>query len=490
MKLPEFKNLNQFVDKYLIYFSLLPLLFYLIFRFPVFSMNVDEVGQYWMALGQWHGTPMNTSSGTFSDVVKENIYHNLDPGGFTFLLYLWLKISHNFIWIKLLPLLFYFGFLYFTIKLIKCFIPNDKNFAFLFIPIILILSRVFFIYGVLLRAYSLEYFAIAFCLYQLFKNENSQKYFFYCGFFCAIFLWSRYGFGIHILAFFITSLFKYKNHFNLKSLLKNSLLFSIPVILSMVLIYLITLKYQFVKPSNILCYEKYIVNGNFKKAFSLVYDHIFTIINMPIYLFILYFLLRQKFKDKILINDNINYKNIKVFVIYIVIYHLINFGISFLGLYPYSPHSYNSKQYEYFALIFSLLLIWIGLNYIPLLRFLFVFVLIIISCFVVYEKRFLNVVNTKEMVSKYNSNNNIYISIMDFPFSRYLFEEKIIKSKYKKVVLLEPENLSAVEKGSIVFYNIDWDKFVKKTYFDETFLKIESADTKNKQQWIVVYKKK
>lgn len=489
MKLPEFKSINHFVEKYLIYFSLLPLVFYLFIRFPVVSMNIDEAGQYWMAQGQWHGTSMNTPPGTFSDVISENIYHNLDPGGFTFLLYLWLKISHNFLWIKLLPLLFYFGFIYFTIKIIKCFINNDKNFAFLFIPLILILSRVFYIHGVLLRAYSVEYFAIAFCFYLLFKKENLQKYFFYSGIFCAIFLWSRYGFGIHILAFFITSLLKYKNDLNIRSLLKNTLLFSIPVIVSMVLIYLITLKYQFIKPSTMFCYEKYIINGNFKKAVSLVYDQIFTIINIPIYLFILYILFKRKIKNRILLYDNINYDKIKLFIIYIMIYHIINFGISCLGLYPYSPHSYNSKQYEYFSIIFSFLLLWIGLKYILSLRFLLVFALIIISSFVVYKKRFLNVLNTKDMVSKYNSNNNLYISIMDFPFIRYLFEEKILISKYKKVSMLDTEKLNKVEKGSIVFYNIDWDKFVKKTFFDETFIKIDSADTKNKQQWIVVYRK-
>lgn len=489
MKIPAFKKINYLVDKYLIYLSILPLFFYIIIRFPIISMNVDESGQYWMSQGQWHGTAMNTPSGKFSDVIYENIHHNLDPGGFTFLLYLWLKISHNYFWVKLLPLLFYLGFIYFTLKFIKFFIINDKKYlALMFIPLILLLSKVFIIHGVLLRPYSMEYFAIAFCLYMLFKNEYSKKYFFYSGFFCAIFLWSRYGYSIHIIAFFITSLFNFKNHLDFKSFIKNSLLFTIPIIISLLLIFILTLKYQYIKPSTIFCYEKYIIDGNIIRAFRLIFDHIFTIINIPIYLFILYIYLKRK--TLILKNDNLNYGKIKLFVIYIIIYHIVNFVISFLGLYPYSPHSYNSKQYEYFSIIFSLLLLMIGFNYLFSLRFLFVFTLIILSSIMVYNKRFLNVVNTKDIFIRYNSKNNIYILIMDFPFIRYLIEEKIIISKYNKVALLDTENLNKIEKGSIVFYNIDWDKFVNKTYFDYTFMKIETDDIKNKQQWIVVYKKK
>ena len=67
----------------------------------------DESGQFFMSLGLNHFSPPNESPGSFLDVIKNNNNYNLDPGGFTVLLYLWMKISTNYIWIRLLPFLFF-----------------------------------------------------------------------------------------------------------------------------------------------------------------------------------------------------------------------------------------------------------------------------------------------------------------------------------------------------------------------------------------------
>jgi hypothetical protein len=67
----------------------------------------DESMQFWMALGlDGFGAPL-TPRGALSDILKENAIANLDPGGFSLILGLWMTFSTNEIWQRALPLLFF-----------------------------------------------------------------------------------------------------------------------------------------------------------------------------------------------------------------------------------------------------------------------------------------------------------------------------------------------------------------------------------------------
>ena len=85
----------------------------------VFSYNAlrnpwlwfDESGQFWISKGLNHYSEVYAASGGLSDVIENNRHYNLDPGGFSVLLYFWLLINDSStLFLRLLPYLFFLGF--------------------------------------------------------------------------------------------------------------------------------------------------------------------------------------------------------------------------------------------------------------------------------------------------------------------------------------------------------------------------------------------
>ena len=81
----------------------------------VFSYNAlrnpwlwfDESGQFWISKGLNHYSEVYAASGGLSDVIENNRHYNLDPGGFSVLLYFWLLINDSStFFLRLLPYLF------------------------------------------------------------------------------------------------------------------------------------------------------------------------------------------------------------------------------------------------------------------------------------------------------------------------------------------------------------------------------------------------
>jgi len=54
----------------------------------------DESMQFWMSLGLDGFGPPHTPPGRFWDVVRNNAIANLDPGGFTIIMWLWLDLAN------------------------------------------------------------------------------------------------------------------------------------------------------------------------------------------------------------------------------------------------------------------------------------------------------------------------------------------------------------------------------------------------------------
>jgi hypothetical protein len=67
----------------------------------------DESMQFWISLGLDGFDAPLTPRGTLGDILEENAIANLDPGGFSLLLGLWITVSTNEIWQRALPLLFF-----------------------------------------------------------------------------------------------------------------------------------------------------------------------------------------------------------------------------------------------------------------------------------------------------------------------------------------------------------------------------------------------
>ncbi len=67
----------------------------------------DESVQYWISRGVDAYAPPLQPTGTLADVMKHNGIANLDPGGFSVMLYYWLKVSRGPEWQRVLPLLIF-----------------------------------------------------------------------------------------------------------------------------------------------------------------------------------------------------------------------------------------------------------------------------------------------------------------------------------------------------------------------------------------------
>lgn len=481
-----FKNNFDVRKLFFVVLTFIPLLLFVIIRFPVFAMNLDEAGQYWMALGQNHFSPFYSMSGGFMDAVTQNKLYNLDPGGFTFILHFWLKISHHYFWVKLLPLIFFIGFIVYLVKLLKLFIKDNKDYAFLIIPILFI-SNAIPLYGVFLRAYSMEYFGIAISLYYLFSAKKAEQFYLKAGLLCALILWSRYGFGIHIVALYCASLLKFKDSFNRKAFLINSLYFGIPIIISMVLIYVVTLKSQFIKPTVNPSYFQYMSDGSIKKTWELIYQQLTSFINLPLIILVLIYIFRKKIY---FIHDGnsfrINY--LKLIILYFGFYHLVNFILSYFGLYPYSPKSYNSKQFEFFNILCIFFLAVFFVRFFANYRIIILVTVIGVGSYLAINKKNQGSINLLYLLNKYNAQACLFVSTCNYPTTRYLIEQKIFSPKYTSIEVYKSDSL--VNPGSIIFYNELEHIYYHKINFDSTYLLIEKLKSKNPTHNSIVYLKK
>lgn len=484
------KNLLNVIKKRFYIIAILPFVIFLIFKYNIFSMNFDESGQYWMSLGQNHFSAFNTPEKGLSDVIKNNISHNLDPGGFTVLLHFWLKVSHHYLWVMLLPMLFFIGFVIYSIKLMQLFIVEKKYYSFLFIPVLFLANYSTF-YSVYLRAYTMEYFGIILSIYLLFKIDKPKNFYLYSGIVCSLFLWSRYGFGIHILALFICSLFKFiyieKN--KIKNILIYSTFFILPILFSCVFIYYITLYYQYTKPTNFSTYAINISDGDFIKLLNQIINQVKSYINFPLISLILLIVFFFVYTKKISNLDNYNLKsnNILILVVYIILYHIISIVLSYLGLYPYSINSINCRQYLYFNLICIFFFMVLILNYFnSYAGFIFIFI-VFIGCVFAYKEKNVEKLNYYDLLVKYNSKAIIYVSKTNFATIRYIKEERILNLKFKEIKILD--NLKNIERGSYIFINMI-DLLYAKDKFDNTFEKLENVRDKFNGWETEVYIKK
>jgi len=69
-------------------------------------LSYDEAAQFWIAKGvDVYGIPC-AENGNLSDLLFVNRDHSQSPGGFGILLRLWTMVSNNYIWLRVLPIIF------------------------------------------------------------------------------------------------------------------------------------------------------------------------------------------------------------------------------------------------------------------------------------------------------------------------------------------------------------------------------------------------
>jgi hypothetical protein len=162
----------------------------------------DESMQFWMSLGlDGFGAP-HTPAGSFRDAIRHNGIANLDPGGFTVVMWLWLKLATGEVWQRILPLLFFlfgmgcFGWLGWTLRrsvlfaILSSLVPAAY-------PLLLD-------YATEVRAYSMEFAGIAVgcILLERARSRPELRPAFIAGAVFALFLGSRYSYGLFAAAAF------------------------------------------------------------------------------------------------------------------------------------------------------------------------------------------------------------------------------------------------------------------------------------------------
>jgi hypothetical protein len=287
----------------------------------------DESGQFWMAKGLNHFSPPLQAEGNIKDVIHQNAAYNLDPGGFTIILHFWTKIANAHIWLRLLPFLF-FILTMMVFSLITFKWTNNLTIS-LFMSFVAALSPLLIHYAFEVRPYSMEYLGTVLTVYfvERFKVKINNRGLMLFGCLMAIFMTSRYAVNIPILISVLIILFLViKNSRDTKQFIVSAFSFGFPLLVSSILIYTLTFRYQIpnVKPpvyvlSYMLKYKNITAFPDFPA---------FIIFNIPFIFFVGLYLYCKRY------NRNIANK-FDLFFLIIIANNLAFIILSFLGINPW-----------------------------------------------------------------------------------------------------------------------------------------------------------
>ncbi len=208
-------------------------------------LSFDESGQFFMSKGLNHYSAPYSSEGTLLDALRENRFYNLDPGGFTFLLWFWSSVSDHVVWLRLLPFFFYLAAIVGVYRLLAFYV-SDKIWRVAITVLLLGINLVALLMAPLLRAYSME---VCGCVWTLFflhrlSEKNTIGNFFLLSLFLSFFCTSRYGFVLFafgVALYVLAWIFKHNERQN--ALLK-ALVFGLPTLMTVVAIFLVETQYQ------------------------------------------------------------------------------------------------------------------------------------------------------------------------------------------------------------------------------------------------------
>lgn len=204
----------------------------------------DEAGQFYIAKGLFHYSDPFTPYSNLSDVLFYNRYFNKDPGGFGVLLHYWSMISNHYIWLRLLPLLFYCCMLLLSFLLFKKQVYSTVL-AVLLTSIFLV-HPVFSIEACEIRAYSMEMLGVMLSLFVITQYRSlSYKIVLLLAVIIALFMTSRYSFVVYASAFSIYFAYLLYQNEGLKKFLNKLFLYGGIVLLSLFLIWYLSFQYQF-----------------------------------------------------------------------------------------------------------------------------------------------------------------------------------------------------------------------------------------------------
>jgi len=203
----------------------------------------DESGQFWMSKGLNHFSQPLMPEGNITDVINANNIHNLDPGGYTLGLRFWMILGDSPTWLR------GFSFIFFIITMLACagtvYIWTKNRFFSLAAGLLPLSAPIIAYYSYELRPYSMEVcgVALSFFLLERVSRRPDVKQYFGLGVVCAFFLTSRYSFISTVIATGICILWIIRD-LQWRSKITLFSAFCLPVLISCLGIYLITLSHQ------------------------------------------------------------------------------------------------------------------------------------------------------------------------------------------------------------------------------------------------------
>lgn len=288
------------------------------------SLWYDEAGQFFIAKGLNHDSAPFSKENGLKQVIENNANYNLDPGGFSILLHFWTKVSNSSEWLRLLPYIFFLGFLFCWIYLFYSWF-HSINVALLssFVPLV---SRSAYInLGFEIRAYSMECLGTLLCviaLSQLKEHLTTKKLLIWSCIF-AIFITSRYS---EVIVVFVASLIVVYFIYSSKAFVKQKLIFCVvyatPLFVSLAYIVLAAQIHQ----------NKYMVPLDYVSYISRDYKELATLGNFMFLGIIVGFIVLLFFRNK-----HPLIKKHETLLFFTVAVNILFIALSAFGLYPWSP---------------------------------------------------------------------------------------------------------------------------------------------------------
>ncbi len=207
----------------------------------------DEAATFWISQGIKIDAEPLTKVGGIYDVIENNKFLNLDPGGFSILLHFWSKINTSPTFLRLLPFLFYLGAQIVFILLLNKRLKNIH--LSMFFSLILFVFPNFYSSAYELRAYSMELFSILLTMYLIemtkdLKNINYRKIYI-LSVFISISITSRYSTMIFtVIAYGIISYNLLKSDFNFKSKIAKITFITLPILIVSTSVYIYSYRFQ------------------------------------------------------------------------------------------------------------------------------------------------------------------------------------------------------------------------------------------------------
>lgn len=378
----------------------------------------DEGGQFYIAKGLHHYSDPYSPYGGLKDVLFYNRYFNKDPGGFGILLHYWSMVSNYYVWLRLLPLLFYIGVLVVSYKM--CKLLSLSTLLSVLLTSLFLIHPVFAVEACEIRGYSMEMLGAILGFYLLVKKENEWHIGSLILFALALafFMTSRYSFIIYAFALSLYLLYSLYTQKGFGRSIGMMLPYGSILMMMVLLIGYLSVQYQFSSEG-----QAYVAKGYLGR-------NLIALLSLPCIRF--YILLAILFynKKKGIRSESYLYIALVVSVIFI--------AFSAFNLYPLDERrSMSLTVVQYFAIgLYAIK--WLALNQKENVA---KYALLIgaLSLIVLYPRlnrgrleQDAKYSEFKELLAELKSEDTVYIHRYLSPGIRYSFEEGELRGKYAK----------------------------------------------------------